>query len=117
MKVKLHHTQPFLETNFEDRPGYYLISLKWSLINEEYITFVRKDAFAYCYNLDWAGPVGKSDAEKKVIKDKIVMVPQSIIKPFVVKVIIDEIECFVLPNIEEVRKMVGFDDINLQLVV
>ena len=45
MKVKLHHTQPFLETNnFEDRPGYYLISLKWSLINEEYITFVRKDA-------------------------------------------------------------------------
>jgi hypothetical protein len=118
MKVKLHHTQPFLETNnFEDRPGYYLISLKWSLINEEYITFVRKDAFAYCYNLDWAGPVSKSDAEKKVVKDKIVMVHQSRIKSFVIKVLIDDIERFVLPNTEEVRKIIGFEDINLQLVV
>jgi hypothetical protein len=45
------------------------------------------------------------------------MVSQSRIRSFVVKVIIDEIECFVLPNIEEVRKIVGFDDINLQLVV
>jgi hypothetical protein len=39
-----------------------LISLKWTLINEEYITFVRKEACAYCYNLDWAGPISKSDA-------------------------------------------------------
>ncbi|MFV8378801.1 hypothetical protein [Flavobacterium sp. LB3R33] len=118
MKVKLHNTQLSVETNsFEDRDAYYLISLNWSLINEEYITFVRKEVFGYCYNLDWAGPVSKFDAEKKVIKDKIVMVHQSRIRPFVVKVIIDEIECFVLPNIEEVRKIVGFDDINLQLVV
>ena len=118
MKVKLHKTQLSVDTNrFEVRDGYYLISLNWSLINYAYITFVRKEVYGYCYNLDWAGPVSKFDAEKKVIKDKIVMVPQSIIKPFVVKVIIDEIECFVLPNIEEVRKMVGFDDINLQLVV
>jgi hypothetical protein len=118
MKVKLHHTQPFLETNnFEDRPGYYLISLKWSLINEEYITFVRKEAFAYCYNLEWAGPVSKSDAEKKVIKDKIVMVHKSRIRPFVIKVIIDETERVVLPNTEEVRKLIGFEDTNLQIVV
>ena len=118
MKVKLHHTQPFLETNnFEDRPGYYLISLKWSLINEEYITFVRKEAFAYCYNLEWAGPVSKSDAEKKVINDKIVMVHKSRIRPFVIKVIIDETERVVLPNTEEVRKLIGFEDTNLQIVV
>jgi hypothetical protein len=118
MKEKLHNTQPLLErNNFEDRSGYYLISLNWSLINEEYITFVRKEVFGYCYNLDWAGPISKFDAEKKLIKDKIVMVSQSRIRSFVVKVIIDEIECFVLPNIEEVRKIVGFDDINLQLVV
>ena len=118
MEVKLHNTQSLAGTNsYEDRDGYYLISLNWSLINEEYITFVRKEVFGYSYNLDWAGPVSKFDAEKKVIKDKIVMVPQSRIRSFVVKVIIDEIECFVLPNIEEVRKIVGFDDINFQLVV
>ena len=118
MNVKLHNTQSFGATSsFEDCDGYYLISLKWSLRNEEYITFVRKEAFAYCYNLDWAGPVSKSDAGKKVIKDKIVMVPQSRIRPFVIKVIIDEIECSVLPNNDEVRKIVGFEDANLQLVI
>jgi hypothetical protein len=42
-----------------------LISLKWTLINEEYITFLfAKEACAYCYNLDWAGPISKSDATK-----------------------------------------------------
>ena len=118
MKVKLHNTPPFLETNhFEDRTGYYLISLKWTLINEEYITFVRKEACAYCYNLDWAGPVSKSDATKKMLNDKIVIIPQSRIRPFVIKVIIDKIECLVLPNTEVVRKIVGFEDTNLQLVV
>lgn len=118
MEVKLHNTQSFVTTNsFEDRDGYYLISLKWSLINEVYITFVRKEAFAYCYNLDWAGPISKPDAEKKVIKDKIVMTHQSRIMPFVIKVIIDEVECSVLPNTEEVRKIVGFEDTNLQLVI
>jgi hypothetical protein len=48
--------------------------------------------------------------------DKIVIIPQSRIRPFVIKVIIDKIECFVLPN-TEVRKIVGFEDTNLQLVV
>jgi hypothetical protein len=52
-----------------------------------------------------------------VIKDKIVMVPQSRIRPFVIKGIIDEVECSVLPNTEEVRKIVGFEDTNLQLVI
>jgi hypothetical protein len=59
-----------------------LISLKWTLINEEYITFVHKRSFAYCYNLV-GGPISKSDATKKMLNDKIVIIPQS--GPFVIK--------------------------------
>jgi hypothetical protein len=44
-------------------------------------------------NLDWAGPISKSDANKKMLNDKIVIIPQSRIRPFVIKVIIDKIEC------------------------
>ncbi len=118
MEIKLQNTILFEESDSLDcRDGYYLISLKWSLINEEYITFVRKEALAYCYNLDWAGPVSKSSLLKKVIKDKTVIVPLSKIRSFLVKVNTDNKECFMLPNTDEVRKVIGFEDIDLQLVV
>ncbi|SDX04048.1 hypothetical protein [Flavobacterium degerlachei] len=118
MEIQLQNAKLFeLSNSFDDRDGYYLISLKWSLINEEYITFVRKEALAYCYNLDWAGPMSKSNLLKKVIKDKTVIVPLSKIRSFLVKVNTDNKECFMLPNTDEVRKIIGFEDANLQLVV
>jgi hypothetical protein len=40
-----------------------LISLKWTLINEEYITFVREALLIVIF--DWVD-LSKSDAEKKV---------------------------------------------------
>lgn len=118
VEIKLQNTMLFEESDSLDiREGYYLVSLKWSLINEEYITFVRKEALAYCYNLDWAGPMSKSNLLKKVIKGKTVIVPLSKIRSFLVKVNTDNKECFMLPNTDEVRKIIGFEDANLQLVV
>jgi hypothetical protein len=115
---KLQNTMSFeVSDALDDHDEYYLVSLKWSLINEQYITFVRKEALAYCYDLDWAGPMTKFDLEKKVLNDKTAIVPRSKIKSFLVKVYTDNKQRFMLPNSNEVRKIIGFEDAVLQLVI
>lgn len=108
MKIKVQTTDFSAESHFSSRyQEYYLVSSKWSLKNEAFITFVRKEAFAYCYNLSWAGPISWFDAEKRVKKDCTVIVHLSTIQPFLIKVQNDDSECYMLPNNEEVRKVIG----------
>jgi hypothetical protein len=86
---------------------YYIVSSKWSLLNEQFVTFVREGAYAYCYNLSWAGPMSLCDAEKFVKEDSTVIVNQSAIAPFLVNVRNEESNCWMLPNTDEVRKVIG----------
>lgn len=118
MKVVVHKTNYDVASKFYGCfNAYYLVSLKWTLLNDEYITFVRRNGIAYCYNLDWAGPSSKFELEQVAIKGKTILVPLSIIHSFLVKVHIEKEECFMLPNTYEVRKVIGFEDTDLQLVV
>ena len=103
----------FLESSNE----YYLVSIKWSVLNDEYITFVRKNAIAYCYNLAWAGPKNRFELEPYVKKEETIIVSQSVIQPFVVKCCVENKDCFMLPNRDEVRKAIGFKRDDLHLVV
>jgi hypothetical protein len=40
------------------------VSKRWTVQNDSNITFVRKNALGYCYNLEWAGPLTKYEALK-----------------------------------------------------
>lgn len=118
MEVKLHNTILFEEENSSaDAEKYFVVSLRWSLINEEHITFVRQEAMAYCYNMNWAGPMTKIEAKERCIKGKMLVVSLSQIRSFLVKATIDNVESYTLPNTEEVRKIIGFDAIAFQMVV
>ncbi|MFY7939085.1 MAG: hypothetical protein ACOVOQ_17025 [Flavobacterium sp.] len=89
--------------------GYYIVSKKWTSVGEEYITFVRKNNLAYCYNLSWAGPKEVHELEQFKNNDNTIIVYHSQISHYLKKVTIDDEECLVLPNTILVRKVVGFD--------
>lgn len=98
-----------LESNFSDtHDGYYLVSKKWSLVNEEYITFVRKNNLAYCHNLIWAGPKEVHELEQFKDNEKTIVVNHSQIRSYIKKINLNGIESYVLPNTDEVRRAVGF---------
>lgn len=118
MEVKLHNTIVFEDVqSLNDTEKYFLVSMRWSLISEEHITFVRQGAMAYCYNLKWAGPLTEVEAAERCIKGKMLMVPFSLIKSYLVQTKIDEVDCLTLPNTAEVRRMIGFNDVVFQLVI
>ena len=94
--------------NSSSYDGYYLVSKKWSLLNDEYITFVRKNNLAYCYDLNWAGPKTGCEKEDTSENDKIILVKQTLILPFIKKINFGGKESYRLPNTEEVRRAVGF---------
>lgn len=102
--------------NFDENTGFYLISQKWSSSQELYITFVRKGALAYCYNVNWAGPMSKFEVERFKGEDKII-VHQSKIKPLLLKVSDDKCNGYALPNTEEVRKIIGLNDVKLSQAI
>jgi CRISPR/Cas system CMR-associated protein Cmr5 small subunit len=89
--------------------GYYIVSKKWTSLCEEYITFVRKNNLAYCYNLSWAGPKEVHELEQFKNNENTIIVYHSQISHYLKKVTIGGEECIVLPNTILVRKVVGFD--------
>ena len=44
---------------------YYILSLKWSKINDGIFTWWKDNCDGYCKRLDWAGLYKKSDVESK----------------------------------------------------
>lgn len=99
------------DTN-SDPSGYYLVSTRWTMINDKSITFVRNKSLGYCYNLKWAGPMNKFDAVKASQSNKTTrIVSHSILEPFLVFLNNE----MVLPNSAEVRKIIGLDSGELQL--
>lgn len=113
MKVKLlNATNTSLDYSSDELTGYYLISNRWTMQNDENITFVRKKGFGYCYNVVWAGPLTKSEAAKLSCDNKtIVVVRHEIIKPFL-QFLANEV---FLPNSLEVRTIIGLDGNQLHL--
>ena len=118
MEIKLHNPAAFEDIqSLADTEKYFLVSIRWSLIEEAHITFVRQATLAYCYNLKWAGPLTESEVADKFVEGKMIVVPLSLIKPYLVKATIDEIDCLTLPNTAEIRSKIGFDDVVFQLVI
>ncbi|AWG20460.1 hypothetical protein FFWV33_02405 [Flavobacterium faecale] len=102
-----------MNTVTNDVAGYYLVSTRWTMINDENITFVRNETLGYCYNLNWAGPMHKSDAMKGAEKNKTTrVISHAALKPFL-SYLNDQI---VLPNIHEVRELLNLDSDQLQLI-
>lgn len=95
----------------ENLSGYYLISLRWSMINDQHITFVRKNKIGYCYNAAWAGPMTKHDIQQLKRDPTTIVIHSSLIKNHLIK-LKNEI---VLPNTYEIRAIIGFDRGNLQM--
>ncbi|WP_418262015.1 hypothetical protein [Flavobacterium faecale] len=95
----------------EDISGYYLISLKWSMLNDPYITFVRQNALAYCYDINWAGPLTKFEIDRVVKSEKIIVISHQTINKYIVKVN----DKLFLPNTIEVRKLIGLKDDMFQM--
>jgi hypothetical protein len=100
----------------DENSGFYLISLKWSNAQEKYITFVRKGALAYCYNINWAGPMSKFEADR-FKRGNTIVVHQSLIKPLIIAVNDDMCKGYALPNTEETRKVIGFKDVSLHQAI
>lgn len=95
----------------------FLVSIKWSVLNDEYITFVRKSAIGYCYNVDWAGPKSMFELEQYVKKEETIIVQLSQIQPFLIQCRVENNDCFMLPNTDEVRESIGFKSMDFQLVI
>lgn len=105
-------------TNPEENSGYYLISQKWSVSQEVYMTFVRKGATAYCFNVNWAGPMTKFELERYNNKTRnSIAVHQSLIKPLLVQVNDNLCQGYALPNTEENRKIIGLVDLCLSQII
>lgn len=113
MELKLPITDSTITDSIADEiTGCYLVSSRWTMINDKNVTFVRNKALGYCYNLKWAGPLSKFDADIACQNSKTTfVVSHSLLKPFLVH-LNDELS---LPNSIEVRKLIGLDDEELQL--
>ncbi|WP_339658581.1 hypothetical protein [Flavobacterium frigidarium] len=96
----------------DDATGYYLISKRWTMINDSNITFVRIKGLGYCYNAHWAGPSNKLETKSVSSKSKnTIMVSHALIKSFFV----NQNGELVLPNTSEIRSLIGFNRSELQL--
>lgn len=113
MELKLPITDSTnIDSIADEITGCYLVSARWTMINDKNVTFVRNKAFGYCYNLKWAGPLSKFDADIACQNSKTTFViSHSLLEPFLVH-LNDELS---LPNSIEVRKLIGLDDNELQL--
>ena len=113
MKVNLPHTSTLAFDSFDsDFSGYFLVSAKWTAANDVNITFVRKNALGYCYNLDWAGPLTKHEALKIYRSNPLLTIVSIVtVRPFL-KI---ENNGVYLPNIIDVRKAIGIDTDDLQV--
>jgi hypothetical protein len=113
MKVNLPNTVTLaLDSSNNELSGYFLVSTKWTVINDANITFVRKNALGYCYSVDWAGPLTKHEVLKLSNNSaSITIVSIATIRPFL-KTTNDKIY---LPNTADVRKAIGIDNEDLQL--
>ncbi|MCG9791621.1 hypothetical protein [Flavobacterium algicola] len=112
MEVKLPFSENLeLNSSNNDTTGYYLVSTRWTMINDDHITFIRRRSLGYCYNLNWAGPLSRYDAEK-IIKNKetTLIISHAALIPFLVTVNNE----LVVPNNAEVRKLIGFKAESLQ---
>ena len=96
----------------DDATGYYLISKRWTMINDSNITFVRIKGLGYCYNVHWAGPSNKLEAARVSKKSKTTLVvSHALLKSF----FIESNGEVLLPNTPEIRNLIGFDRSALQL--
>lgn len=113
MQVKLPNSAVLdLDYSSEETTGYYLVSNHWTVINDTNITFVRKNSLGYCYNLKWAGPLSKYEAQKLNGNGTgNTIISHGTIRPFLIK-INNEV---VLPNSLDVRKILGLDAADFQL--
>lgn len=113
MKLKLPITDSRSANFISDEViGCYLVSTRWTMINDKNITFVRNKALGYCYNLKWAGPLSESDAEIACHNNKTTFVINHLLlQPFFVY-LNNEVT---LPNSIEVRKLIGLDNVELQI--
>ena len=113
MELKLPITDSTITDSVVDEiTGCYLVAARWTMINDKNVTFVRNKTLGYCYNLKWAGPLSKFDADIACQNSKATFViSHSLLKPFLVN-LNDELS---LPNSIEVRKLIGLDDEELQL--
>ncbi|WP_158728410.1 MULTISPECIES: hypothetical protein [unclassified Flavobacterium] len=113
MKVNLPNAATLtLDSSSNELYGYFLVSNRWTVMNDANITFVRKNALGYCYNLDWGGPLTRHEALKlRNNSAAITIVSIATIKPFL-KTTNDKIY---LPNTADVRKAIGIDNEDLQL--
>ena len=110
MEIKLTQTGNQGKNIFsDDITGYYLISVKWSMINDQYITFVRKNALAYCYNINWAGPMTKLEIDRVYKNEQVIIVSHNTIKNYLQYVN----NILVLPNTQELRNLIGLKDADL----
>ncbi|MFN7098918.1 MAG: hypothetical protein ACK4M4_00915 [Flavobacterium sp.] len=113
MEVKLQ-SKAFTEVKNEstETTGYYLISARWTVINDSYITFVRKKGPGYCYNMDWAGPLSKFDVQKlNSYSSSTIIVSHQLLKEFL---LVEGNQIF-LPNSPEVRRVIGLNSGELQV--
>lgn len=108
MELKLPSTDSTSRDSIVDEiTGCYLVSARWTMINDKNVTFVRDKALGYCCNLKWAGPLSKFDADIACQNSKTTFViSHSLLKPFLVH-LDDELR---LPNSIEVRRLIGLDD-------
>ncbi|MBB1192624.1 hypothetical protein DNC80_02945 [Flavobacterium sp. SOK18b] len=112
MKVNLPNGSTLaLDSSNDDLYHYLLVSKRWTVQNDSNITFVRKNALGYCYNLEWAGPLTKYEALKlSSSSTSITIISIAKIRPFL-KTINDKIY---LPNTTDVRKALGIDNDEVQ---
>ncbi|NRT15996.1 hypothetical protein HNP99_002358 [Flavobacterium sp. 28A] len=113
MDVKLPTINPdATSVNYDEVTGYYLVSKRWTMINDVNITFIRCKGLGYCYNSKWAGPMSKFEAEKICQSKKTTLIiSHSLLKSFLV-ITSDSVS---LPNTGEIRKLIGLDSGELQL--
>lgn len=113
MEVKLQ-SKAFTEVQNKsnDTTAYYLVSARWTVINDSYITFVRQKGPGYCYNMDWAGPLSKYEVQKlNSYSTNTIIVSHDLVKEFL---IVQGDQCF-LPNSPEVRRLIGLNAAELQV--
>ena len=108
--MKYTHTAKKEKNLFsDDRNGYYLIWVKWCMINDQYITFVRKNALAYCYNINWAGPLTKFEIDRVHKNEQVIIVSYNTIKNYLQYIN----NVLLLPNSQELRKIIGLNNADL----
>lgn len=113
MEIKLPNREVTeIPSTSDEVSGYFIVSTRWTMINDQNITFIRNKSLGYCYNIAWAGPMNKFDANKVNASNKATrVISYQAIRPFLGKLN----DALVLPNSPEVRKLIGLDNAELQV--